>query len=79
MDKFEELKEYREEYLQSDWSRMDLFLAEKVRKQQTEIDNLKSFYDYFRQLYGAGLQIANWHKNGALEPFDNFFDSAEQK
>jgi hypothetical protein len=27
-------------------------------------------------MYGKGLDIANWHLNGALEPFDNFYESA---
>ena len=79
MNEFKELKEYEEEYLKSDWSRMDLFLAEKVKQQDKEIKNLKAFYNYFRELYGEGLEIANWHMNDALEPFDNFFDSAEEE
>ncbi len=24
--------------------------------------------------HGQGLQVANWHQNGDLEPFDNFID-----
>jgi len=39
---------------------------------------LKFFYDYFAELHGQDLQIANWHANDDLEPFDNFFDSAEE-
>lgn len=34
------------------------------------------FKEYFDSLYGQGLKIANWHMNGDLEPFDNFYDSA---
>ena len=34
------------------------------------------FKKYFDELYGQGLEIANWHQNGDLEPFDNFYDSA---
>ena len=34
------------------------------------------FKEYFDELYGQGLEIANWHQNGDLEPFDNFYDSA---
>lgn len=37
---------------------------------------LYRFYDYWVSLYGTGLEIANWHLNGELEPFDNFFESA---
>lgn len=79
MIEFVELKEFEEDYLKSNWSRMDLFLAEKVRLQQKEIDNLKIFHSYFRELYGEGLEVANWHKNGDLESFDNFYDSPNRK
>ena len=34
------------------------------------------FKQYFDEMYGQGLEIANWHLNGALEPFDNFYESA---
>lgn len=34
------------------------------------------FKDYFNDLYGKGLEVANWHLNGKLEPFDTFFESA---
>ena len=37
---------------------------------------LVSFKEYFKDLYGQGLEIANWHQNGELEPFDNFYESA---
>ena len=42
-------------------------------------DKLQAFYDYMRDLYGEGLEVANWHLNGDLEPFDNFFESAEKQ
>lgn len=54
-------------------------LFDRVEQQQSEIDGLQAFYDYFGELYGTGLEVANWHQNGELEPFDNFFDSAEQE
>ena len=38
--------------------------------------NLTAFKEYFKELYGQGLEIANWHQNGGLEPFDNFYESA---
>ena len=38
-----------------------------------------SFKEYFDSLYGQGLEIANYHLNGDLEPFDNFYDSAIEK
>lgn len=34
------------------------------------------FKEYFDKLYGQGLEVANWHLNGDLEPFDSFYDSA---
>ena len=34
------------------------------------------FKEYFKDLYGQGLEIANWHQNGELEPFDSFYESA---
>ena len=37
---------------------------------------LKRFKEYFDDLYGQGLEIANWHQNGSLELFDNFYESA---
>lgn len=46
---------------------------------ENEIKELKAFYDYFSDLYGQGLEVANWHLNGELEPFDNFYDSAKQE
>lgn len=37
---------------------------------------LKRFKEYFDEMYGKGLEVANWHENGNLEPFDNFYESA---
>lgn len=34
------------------------------------------FIEYFSVLYGQNLEVANWHLNGAMEPLDNFIDSA---
>lgn len=34
------------------------------------------FKMYFDELYGQGLEVANWHLNGDLEPFDNFYEAA---
>lgn len=58
-----------------DW----FWLQEMVDKQQQEIERLKAFHDYFRELYGEGLEVANWHLNGDLEPFDDIFNSAEEE
>ena len=47
-----------------------------IKRQKAEIERLQKFKYYFDDLYGMGLEIANWHYNGMLEPFDNFYDSA---
>lgn len=58
----------------------NLHLATKaldlINRQQAEIERLKTFKSYFDELYGKGLEVANWHENGDLEPFDDFYDSA---
>lgn len=43
---------------------------------KAEIERLTAFKSYFDELYGKGLDIANWHKNGDFEPFDSFYNSA---
>lgn len=50
--------------------------AERLEK---EIKALNAFKDYFSDLYGNGLAIANYHQNGNLEDFDNFYDAAEEE
>lgn len=45
---------------------------------EEKCNKLQSFYDYMKELYGTGLEVANWHLNGDLEPFDSFFESAEE-
>lgn len=40
------------------------------------LEKISAFKEYFDELYGQGLEIANWHMNGSLEPFDNFYESA---
>jgi hypothetical protein len=37
---------------------------------------LSDFKSYFQSLYGTGLEVANWHENGDLESFDNFYENA---
>lgn len=41
-----------------------------------EIPALKAFKEYFGDMYGKGLEVANFHLNGELEPFDNFYENA---
>ena len=44
-----------------------------------DVQQAINFKKYFDELYGEGLEVANWHLNGDLEPFDNFYESALQK
>lgn len=37
---------------------------------------LYRFKKYWDELYGQGLEVAWYHYNGVLEPFDNFYESA---
>lgn len=41
-----------------------------------ELKEARKFKKYFDDLYGEGLEVANWHQNGDLEPFDTFYESA---
>lgn len=41
-----------------------------------ELQSAVNFKNYFMELYGEGLEVANWHKNGDLEPLTTFIDSA---
>lgn len=47
-----------------------------INRQKAEIEKLQAFKSYFDELYGKGLEVANWHLNGNTEPFDNFYESA---
>lgn len=54
------------------------FSPDEVEELANKCFGLQKFYDYMNELYLDGLEVANWHKNGDLEPFDNFFESAEE-
>lgn len=43
-----------------------------------DVQQAINFKKYFDELYGEGLEVANWHLNGDLEPFDNFYENALQ-
>jgi hypothetical protein len=47
--------------------------------EKMELDRLRRFHTYMMELYGEGLEVANWHQNGATEPLDNFLDSANNE
>lgn len=44
-----------------------------------ELKQLRAFKKYFDEMFGQGLEVANWHLNGDTEPFDNFHNSACEK
>ncbi|MBU5331688.1 hypothetical protein KQI61_05720 [Anaerocolumna aminovalerica] len=45
-------------------------------KIKSEPEDDYPFKKYFMELYGEGLEVANWHLNGDTEPLDSFIDSA---
>lgn len=49
---------------------------ETARDAIAMMKELSAFKEYFDGLYGQGLEVVNWHMNGAREPFDNFYESA---
>ena len=57
----------------------DVVPKSEVERLENEIKALLAFKDYFSDLYGHSLEVANWHENGKLEPFDNFYESAEDE
>ena len=41
-----------------------------------ENENLKKIVNEIKDsLYGQDLQVANWHKNGEMEPLDSWFEN----
>lgn len=42
---------------------------------RTAVEALR-FKAYFDELYGIGLEVANWHQNGELVSFDEFYEDA---
>lgn len=51
----------------------------QVAELTEENERLRAFKKYFDELYGTYLYVDGWHENGALEPFDNFYESALQE
>lgn len=64
-----------------DYTEKDIDMRDKeiIKDLENKVKKLKAFKSYFDKLYGQGLLIANWHLNGDLEPFDNFYESAIQE
>ena len=51
---------------------------ESAASVKEEMEQLQEFYDYLANMHGNGLEVANYHLNGTTEPFDTFFDEAEE-
>ena len=50
--------------------------VKRVREAVRLAERAFDFMNYFSDLYGQDLGIANWHLNGSLEPFDRFYEEA---
>lgn len=68
-------REYQAEIMSMEWELRDAQNEIKLFKEKAV--ELKRFKDFFTNLYGEGLEVANWHRNGDTEPFDGFYDWAE--
>ena len=73
------IDEFDKNGISVDNNRIDKLVLDLINRQQAEIERLKAFKSYFDELYGIGLDVANWHLNSELELFDNFYESALQE
>lgn len=66
--------------LETETAKEFLYQHIQINKElEKKVVRLEKFYNYFSGLYGQSFALAHWHQNGELEPFDNFFDSAEEE
>lgn len=49
-------------------------LEAQIELMQTVINTAHNELDALWSFYGKGLEVANWHQNGDLEAWDNFFE-----
>lgn len=63
-------------YIQGDNARFIAHARQDVPALIAEVERLQRFKNYFDYLHGQGLEMANWHQNGDLELFDNFYKEA---
>jgi len=49
---------------------------QRIQELERELAGLREFKEYFDELYGTGLEIAGYHLNGDLQPFDYFYEEA---
>ena len=89
---FDELQAYRDtglspeyaaelsgnEFASAYWVKIVDELRDKLADNEKIVARLEAFKAYWSGLYDTNLEIANWHLNGTTEPFDNFYDSAEE-
>jgi hypothetical protein len=54
----------------------DVAPKSEVERLEKEIKALLAFKDYFSDLYGHDLEIANWHENGDI--YTNYDETAEK-
>lgn len=68
------IKEAEEHQQMAEW--LEELLHFRAIGTVSEFREAMFFKKYFMELYGEGLEVANWHQNGDLEPLDNFIDEA---
>lgn len=51
------------------------YKSTEIEAAKLAIEAIK-FKEYFMDLYGKDLQVANWHLNGEFAPLDYFIESA---
>lgn len=52
----------------------DNFTLQPKERQNRIHENEHKLKEVCDTLYGQGLEVANWHMNGDLEPLDNLFE-----
>jgi|GEM_PF-2187821 len=58
---------------------VNMLAPDEIGKECRHIEALRKAreaLDYWRELYGIGLEVLNWHMNGDIETFDSFYDSS---
>jgi hypothetical protein len=49
-----------------------------MTRMKKRLDTAVEYKSYWDSLYGQGLEVAFWHKNGNTEPLDSFIESADE-
>ncbi|EZH67920.1 hypothetical protein DH09_08350 [Bacillaceae bacterium JMAK1] len=77
MSKEQKLKEVLERRRQWGKTRDSDFVW--LIQQAEKAERYERFHAYYEGLYEQGLGVSNWHLNGDIEPFDRFFEAAEEE